>query len=196
MPEFAPKNPTGRRGFLEPWLALGAAAFFSLPLLVNTWLGSPLDRVGGFLFLAWILCLFAVPSLRLQSDGNRRLAWISLSLLFLGSLIELNALRLLALPLAAAAFLREPFRFPVVCWMGASLAWMPVSTWLLAKVIDAPEIPWGKLAWLIAGVLPAAVGIRDPKDRGNPRRIAPIPPVDPSLPGEEPAPVPVRTDRN
>lgn len=139
--------PTGWRALLSPTGGVVVlCAWQALPPLVNAWRHSPFDRLGWIAFLLWLIPVGAV-FLRPRSAGLRTgedaaapaslpgrrpalrvLSWIALIIVVLAVVVDMNALRYVALALALGAWM--PRRAWAWVWLVLALAWMPALGWL------------------------------------------------------------------
>lgn len=117
--------------------------------LAHTWADSPFDKAGSVAFLIW-----ALPILyKAWGGAPMRMAWFAAGVIIslLGSLGELNMIKIAGLAVTACGFL------PVsrVRWihLAGAACWMPGAGWLLMSAGPTTVNGLRVLAAIIAAIL-------------------------------------------
>jgi len=100
----------------------------ALPPLLVGWRSAPLEKGAVLAFLIWLLPLvFQRP----RPEGiDPRPCWVGGGLCVVGSLLDLNLLRLLGFAVAAHGLGSGRFLGPKGAHLLAALLWMPLFSWL------------------------------------------------------------------
>ena len=106
---------------------LGFCAWQSRDLL-TAWREAPFDRIDPVAFAIWLAPLaFAWTRGRVSGAINSTWLLLAAAATLLGAITDLHVLPHLALAFALASFL--PTKTPVLPWLPAAVAWMPVFGW-------------------------------------------------------------------
>lgn len=110
-------------------LAVAACSAWQSAELVRAWRDAPFDQLGWLSFLVWVLpAVWALRHCPAREDQGLLLTALALVLVVAGLLLDLNALRYLALALALGAWV--PASVPHAVWLLGAVAWMPLFGWL------------------------------------------------------------------
>lgn len=114
-----------------------------MPTLFKAWRHSPFDRFGWLAFLLWLVPLiipFCCGNTPRQIPEPREsvlpptcaLSWIALIIAVLAVIVDVNAMRYVALALALGAWM--PRHWLTIVWLVLAIAWMPALGWLGASL--------------------------------------------------------------
>ena len=127
--------------------------------LFDAWLHSPYDQLGTLAAAIWIIPVF----LTRRGEPSPRLAWIAAGLALAGAALDFHLLGQAALAAAAGALVvRSISRPAAIAWLGSSICWMPVFSYLLGGLAGAaPPLVMGlRLAMAVAGCAAACMNRR------------------------------------
>jgi len=142
-------KPTTRFSILltrEFFVALAASVVISVKPITQAWMHSPLDRQGPFMFALWCLAWFGLSG---GHHSKNKVIYLSLFLSVASIITDIHALGYLAF--VAALLGTRNLHWNAVTWAVSGTAWMPLTTWLFAK-IDGESIQVLKWTLTVLGV--------------------------------------------